>query len=48
MNLQSSTLKVDESGERFHVQQAKQIRAYKDAGHGRSPRVSVSRRSLPA
>ncbi|RWB36487.1 MAG: LLM class flavin-dependent oxidoreductase, partial [Mesorhizobium sp.] len=27
MNLQSSTLKFDESGEPLHVQQAKQIRA---------------------
>jgi alkanesulfonate monooxygenase SsuD/methylene tetrahydromethanopterin reductase-like flavin-dependent oxidoreductase (luciferase family) len=47
MNLQSSTLKFDETGEPFHVQQAKQIRAYreawKDAGHAREPRVSVSR-----
>jgi alkanesulfonate monooxygenase SsuD/methylene tetrahydromethanopterin reductase-like flavin-dependent oxidoreductase (luciferase family) len=47
MNLQSSTLKADESGEPFHVQQAKQIRAYRaawtEAGHGREPRVSVSR-----
>ncbi|WP_066807460.1 LLM class flavin-dependent oxidoreductase [Sphingomonas asaccharolytica] len=47
MNLQSSTLKADESGEPFHVQQAKQIRAYraawKEAGHDREPRVSVSR-----
>ena len=47
MNLQSSTLKADESGEPFDVQQAKQIRAYKDAwkaaGHTRQPRVSVSR-----
>ena len=47
MNLQSSTLKFDESGEPFHVQQAKQIRAYreawKEAGHKREPRVSVSR-----
>src|SRR4029077_14969663 len=31
MNLQSSTLKADETGEPFHVQQAKQIRAYRDA-----------------
>ena len=31
MNLQSSTLKEDESGEPFHVQQAKQIRLYRDA-----------------
>ena len=47
MNLQSSTLKEDESGEPFHVQQAKQIRRYREAfaaaGHGREPRVSVSR-----
>ncbi|MCQ8783591.1 LLM class flavin-dependent oxidoreductase [Mangrovibrevibacter kandeliae] len=47
MNLQSSTLKEDETGEPFHVQQAKQIRAYREAfaaaGHGREPRVSVSR-----
>jgi len=47
MNLQSSTLKDDETGEAFHVQQAAQIRAYraawKAAGHQREPRVSVSR-----
>ena len=47
MNLQSSTLKEDESGEPFHVQQARQIRifrkAWADAGHTREPRVSVSR-----
>ncbi|MGO4172211.1 LLM class flavin-dependent oxidoreductase [Bosea sp. TAF32] len=47
MNLQSSTLKDDETGEPFHIQQAKQIRAYreawKEAGHAREPRVSVSR-----
>lgn len=47
MNLQSSTLKFDESGKPFHVQQAEQIRlyreAYKKAGHTREPRVSVSR-----
>jgi alkanesulfonate monooxygenase SsuD/methylene tetrahydromethanopterin reductase-like flavin-dependent oxidoreductase (luciferase family) len=46
-NLQSSTLKDDETGEPFHVQQAKQIRAFRDAwkaaGHAREPRVSVSR-----
>ena len=51
MNLQSSTLKFDESGEPFHVQQAKQIRAYREAwraaGHGRMPRVSVSRSIFP-
>jgi alkanesulfonate monooxygenase SsuD/methylene tetrahydromethanopterin reductase-like flavin-dependent oxidoreductase (luciferase family) len=47
MNLQSSTLKDDETGQPFHVQQADQIRAYraawKEAGHTRAPRVSVSR-----
>ena len=47
MNLQGSTLKADESGEPFHIQQAKQIRLYreawKEAGHIREPRVSVSR-----
>ena len=47
MNLQSSTLKEDESGEPFHVQQAQQIRAFRkawtDPGHSRTPRVSVSR-----
>src|SRR5208282_573224 len=47
MNLQSSTLKFDESGEPLHVQQAAQIRAFraawKEAGHSRTPRVSVSR-----
>lgn len=47
MNLQSSTLKFDESGKPFHVQQADQIRAFratwKAAGHAREPRVSVSR-----
>src|ERR1700760_3200869 len=47
MNLQSSTLKFDESGEPLHIQQAKQIRLYKEAwkkaGHRREARVSVSR-----
>ena len=51
MNLQSSTLKADESGEPFHVQQAKQIRKYRaawtEAGHTREPRVSVSRSIFP-
>src|SRR6186997_2632291 len=41
MNLQSSTLKTDESGRPFHVQQAEQIRvfreAWKTAGHSRVP-----------
>jgi len=47
MNLQSSTLKFDEGGKPFHIQQADQIRAFraawKAAGHQREPRVSVSR-----
>jgi alkanesulfonate monooxygenase SsuD/methylene tetrahydromethanopterin reductase-like flavin-dependent oxidoreductase (luciferase family) len=51
MNLQSSTLKEDETGEPLHIQQRKQIEAYraawKDAGHHRAPRVSVSRSIFP-
>jgi len=51
MNLQSSTLKFDETGEPLHVQQAAQIRAFrqawKEAGHPRTPRVSVSRSIFP-
>src|SRR6201985_2352926 len=51
MNLQSSTLKNDETGEPFHMQQAAQIRAFraawKEAGHAREPRVSVSRSIFP-
>jgi alkanesulfonate monooxygenase SsuD/methylene tetrahydromethanopterin reductase-like flavin-dependent oxidoreductase (luciferase family) len=51
MNLQSSTLKFDESGEPLHIQQAKQIRAFRtawaEAGHTRVPRVSVSRSIFP-
>jgi alkanesulfonate monooxygenase SsuD/methylene tetrahydromethanopterin reductase-like flavin-dependent oxidoreductase (luciferase family) len=51
MNLQSSTLKNDESGEPLHVQQRKQIEMYrsawKEAGHERRPRVSVSRSIFP-
>jgi alkanesulfonate monooxygenase SsuD/methylene tetrahydromethanopterin reductase-like flavin-dependent oxidoreductase (luciferase family) len=47
MNMQSSTLKLVESDQPFHVQQAEQIRAFraawKEAGHTRTPRVSVSR-----
>ena len=47
MNLQSSTLKWDETGEPLHLQQARQIRAYRAAwqaaGHKHQPRVSVSR-----
>jgi alkanesulfonate monooxygenase SsuD/methylene tetrahydromethanopterin reductase-like flavin-dependent oxidoreductase (luciferase family) len=40
-------LKEDETGEPFHIQQARQIRLFKDAwreaGHARKPRISVSR-----
>lgn len=47
MHLQSSTLKFDESGKPFHIQQAEQIRLYKETwkkvGHQREARVSVSR-----
>ena len=51
MNLQSSTLKFDETGEPLHVQQAAQIRAFraawKETGHTRTPRISVSRSIFP-
>jgi alkanesulfonate monooxygenase SsuD/methylene tetrahydromethanopterin reductase-like flavin-dependent oxidoreductase (luciferase family) len=51
MHLQSSTLKFDESGKPFHIQQAEQIRMYKEAwkkaGHQRESRVSVSRSIFP-
>jgi alkanesulfonate monooxygenase SsuD/methylene tetrahydromethanopterin reductase-like flavin-dependent oxidoreductase (luciferase family) len=47
VNLMSSTLKNDEGGAPFHVQQAEQIRAFRkawaEAGWQREPRVSVSR-----
>ena len=47
MNLQSSTLIYDETGQSLAVQQAAQIKkfreAWKAAGHTREPRVSVSR-----
>jgi len=47
MNFQSSTLVFDEGGKPFHIQQAEQIAAYRkawaEAGHTRTPRVSVSR-----
>ena len=45
------TLKQDESGEPFHVQQRKQVEAFRDswkeAGHDGEPRVSVSRSIMP-
>jgi alkanesulfonate monooxygenase SsuD/methylene tetrahydromethanopterin reductase-like flavin-dependent oxidoreductase (luciferase family) len=47
MNLQTSTLKFDETGEPLHIQQAAQIRSFREAwrkaGHARTPRISVSR-----
>ena len=51
MNMQTSTLKFDETGESLHIQQAAQIRAFraawKKAGHTRTPRISVSRSIFP-
>lgn len=51
MNLMSSTLKDDESGEPLHIQQAEQIRIFREEWakhhHGFSPRVSVSRSIIP-
>lgn len=51
MNLQSSTLVNNESNEPFHVQQAKQLRAYKEAwkeaGHDFEPRTLVTRSIQP-
>ena len=51
MNLMSSTLVTDESGEPFHVQQRKQIEAYLEEwarhDHGFTPRISVSRSIMP-
>jgi hypothetical protein len=51
MNLQSSTPKEDETGEPFHVHQAKQIRRYrkawKEAGMPAGPRISVPGSAFP-
>lgn len=51
MNLQSSTLVTNESNEPFHIQQAKQLRAYKEAwkkaGHAFEPRTLVTRSIQP-
>jgi len=51
VNLMSSTLKEDETGEPFHVQQRKQIEKFRErwsaAGWDRDPRVSVSRSIFP-
>jgi len=51
MNLMSSTLLSEDTGVPFHQLQAEQIQRFRDAwrpaGHGREPRVSVSRASSP-
>ena len=51
MNLMSSTLLTEDTGVPFHQLQAEQIerfrKAWADAGHGREPRVSVSRSIFP-
>jgi alkanesulfonate monooxygenase SsuD/methylene tetrahydromethanopterin reductase-like flavin-dependent oxidoreductase (luciferase family) len=51
MNLMSSTLLLEDTGVPFHELQADQIRrfreAWKEAGHTREPRVSVSRSIFP-
>jgi alkanesulfonate monooxygenase SsuD/methylene tetrahydromethanopterin reductase-like flavin-dependent oxidoreductase (luciferase family) len=51
MNLMSSTLVLEATGEPFGTIQARQIEAYREAfkaaGHKREPRVSVSRSILP-
>ncbi|HET6380295.1 MAG TPA: LLM class flavin-dependent oxidoreductase [candidate division Zixibacteria bacterium] len=51
MNMMTSTLKFDESGQPLHIQQAEQIEAFREAwrgaGHHREPRVSVSRSIFP-
>jgi alkanesulfonate monooxygenase SsuD/methylene tetrahydromethanopterin reductase-like flavin-dependent oxidoreductase (luciferase family) len=51
MNLMSSTLLSEDTGVPFHQLQAEQIerfrKAWASAGHGREPRVSVSRSIFP-
>ncbi len=51
MNMQTSTLKFDESGQPLHIQQTEQIEAFREAwkaaGHQREPRVAVSRSIFP-
>ena len=51
LNMMSSTLVVEATGQPFHELQREQIdlfrAAYKDAGHTRAPRVSVSRSVFP-
>ncbi|HMR47728.1 MAG TPA: LLM class flavin-dependent oxidoreductase [Arachnia sp.] len=51
LNLMSSTLLTEATGQPFHELQAEQIRQFRDAwraaGHTRTPRVSVSRSIFP-
>ena len=51
MNLMSSTLLTEDTGVPFHQLQAEQIQLFRDAwaeaGHERTPRVSVSRSIFP-
>jgi alkanesulfonate monooxygenase SsuD/methylene tetrahydromethanopterin reductase-like flavin-dependent oxidoreductase (luciferase family) len=51
MNLMSSTLLTEDTGVPFHQLQAEQIQRFRDAwreaGHDREPRVSVSRSIFP-
>lgn len=51
MNLMSSTLLTEDTGIPFHQLQAEQIQRFRDAwaqaGHGFTPRVSVSRSIIP-
>jgi alkanesulfonate monooxygenase SsuD/methylene tetrahydromethanopterin reductase-like flavin-dependent oxidoreductase (luciferase family) len=51
MHLMSSTLLTEDTGVPFHQLQAEQIQLFRDAwkaeGHGREPRVSVSRSIFP-
>jgi hypothetical protein len=51
MNLMSSTLLSEDTGVPFHQLQAEQIQRFRDAwaeaGHERTPRVSVSRSVFP-
>jgi alkanesulfonate monooxygenase SsuD/methylene tetrahydromethanopterin reductase-like flavin-dependent oxidoreductase (luciferase family) len=51
LNLMSSTLLTEATGQPFHVLQREQIdrfrEAYREAGHSGSPRVSVSRSVFP-
>ncbi|GAA3823942.1 alkane 1-monooxygenase [Nocardioides panacisoli] len=51
MNLMSSTLLTEDTGVPFHQLQAEQIQRFRDtwaeAGHARTPRVSVSRSVFP-